>query len=455
MKRFIRKAMLPAAILAVIAVAAFWLMGGDSPSGARFRTAELSKGDLVITINATGTLEPEEVVDVGSQVTGQILSFGLDTNGKSVDYRSPVEKGAVLAKIDDATYLADKVKAEAQVKSEKAGLEKAKADLAEARAELRKAERNWNRAKKLGPSQALSQASYDSYQSEYETAKAGVTVAMAAVHQAEASVVKAEAALQAAERSLGFCTITSPVTGVVIDRRVNIGQTVVSSMSTTSLFLIAKDLKRMQVWVAVNEADIGKIRAGQPVVFTADAFPGHTFTGEVNKVRLNASMTQNVVTYTVEVSTDNSSGLLLPYLTANVEFEVDRKKDVFMAPKAALRWAPISADQVVSEPEPSQQPSEPPAGRAPRGPASAENGSNGSGGNWGVIWTTEGDKVRPIQVRVGESNDMLTAVRGPGLSAGMPVVTGVMTAAEIQKNTSNPFLPQRPSRKRRSGPPHR
>jgi HlyD family secretion protein len=163
-------------------------------------------------------------------------------------------------------------------------------------------------------------------------------VGEAAILQAKAGLAQAEAVLRRAQRNLGYCTITSPVKGVIIDRRVNIGQTVVASLNAPSLFLIAKDLTRMQVWVAVNEADIGKIRPGQPVTFTVDAFQGETFRGEVGKIRLNASMTQNVVTYTVEIITDNASGRLLPYLTANVQFELSRASYVLMVPNAALRW---------------------------------------------------------------------------------------------------------------------
>jgi HlyD family secretion protein len=216
------------------------------------------------------------------------------------------------------------------------------------KAKLNQAERDWQRAQKLGPSDALAQSTYDAYRSAYDTAVANVAVGKAAILQAKASLAQAEAVLRRAQRNLGYCTIKSPVKGVIIDRSVNIGQTVVASLNAPSLFLIAKDLKRMQVWVAVNEADIGKIRPGLPVTFTVDAFPGETFRGEVGKVRLNASMTQNVVTYTVEIVTDNSSGRLLPYLTANVQFELDRRTNVLMVPNAALRWKP-SAEQVAPE----------------------------------------------------------------------------------------------------------
>ncbi len=195
----------------------------------------------------------------------------------------------------------------------------------------------------------------------------------AAILSAQANVTQAQAALDKVQRNLDYCTITSPVKGVIIARRVNIGETVVSSLNTPSLFLIAKDLHHMKVWVSVNEADIGSIHADQSVTFTADAYPGVIFTGMVGKVRLNAAMTQNVVTYTVEIDTDNSSGKLLPYLTCNVQFEVARHKDVLQVPNGALRWIPArdeidragaatqpSADAAQSSTEPLEIP------RAPR-----------------------------------------------------------------------------------------
>src|SRR5262249_7938018 len=154
----------------------------------------------------------------------------------------------------------------------------------------------------------------------YNVAKANIGVADAAIEQAKANTLVSQAAVDKAQRNLDFCTIKSPVDGVIIDRRVNIGQTVVASLNAPSLFLIAKDLTKMQVWVAVNEADVGRIKPGTPVTFTCDSFPGHEFSGTVVKVRLNAAMTQNVVTYTVEIETENPDQVLLPYLTANVRF---------------------------------------------------------------------------------------------------------------------------------------
>ncbi|MFH1019724.1 MAG: efflux RND transporter periplasmic adaptor subunit, partial [Pseudomonadota bacterium] len=318
-------------LIALIAVLFFgslaaWQLTQGKGKGDAYRTVALKRGDLSVTISATGTVEPEEVIDVGAQVAGRIISFGKDAKGKTVDYGSLVEAGTVLARIDDSLYASDVAQAEAQLLSNKAGLQRAQADLTQA-------QQNWKRAQLLGPSQALAQSSYEGYESAYKTALAQVAVS-------EASIRQAEAALARSRRNLGYCTITSPVKGIIIDRRVNTGQTVVASLNAPSLFLLAKDLTRIQVWVAVNEADIGRIRPGMPVTFTVDAFPGEAFRGEVGKIRLNASMTQNVVTYTVEIATDNGDGRLLPYLTANVQFQLQQRRDVLQAPNAVLRWSP-------------------------------------------------------------------------------------------------------------------
>ena len=177
-------------------------------------------------------------------------------------------------------------------------------------------------------------------QTDYDTDEANYLAAVANVAVGKATIEQAKAALDMAKTNLDYCTIKSPVKGVIIDRRINVGQTVVSTMSVSSLFLVAKDLTRIQVWASVNEADIGRIQVGMPVTFTCDAFPKTTFRGTVCQIRLNATMTQNVVTYTVVVVTDNSDGKLLPYLTANLQFQVDDHHGVLIVPNAALRWKP-------------------------------------------------------------------------------------------------------------------
>ncbi|MEW6668530.1 MAG: efflux RND transporter periplasmic adaptor subunit [Thermodesulfobacteriota bacterium] len=426
-----------------------WYFQRGSAQVLAFKTAQVTRGDLLVAIGATGTVEPEEVVDVGAQVAGQILSFGKDANGKTVDYGSVVEAGTVLANIDDSLYSADAAQVEAQVQSAKANLQRVQADLGQLKAKLNQAERDWQRAQKLGPSEALAQSSYDAYKSAYETALANVAVGEAAILQARASVAQSEATLRRAQRNLGYCTIKSPVKGVIVDRRVNIGQTVVASLNAPSLFLIAKDLTRMQVWVAVNEADIGKIRPGQSVTFTVDAFPGEPFRGEVGKVRLNASMTQNVVTYTVEILTDNSNGRLLPYLTANVQFELDRRPNVLQVANAALRWKP-SAEQIA--PEAREAVSKAGARKKKPDGGSAPPGSSAGGGNVGTLWVAEGAYVKPVRVRVGQTDGSQTEVEGRGLTEGMKVVTGLQQQNNAQSAATNPFAPRLPGR---GGPPPR
>lgn len=400
------------------------------------KTAPIERGDLVVTIKATGTVEPEEVIDVGAQVAGQILTFGKDVDGKTVDYGSMVEEGTILANIDDAIYTSEVAQAEAQVLAAQGGIRRAEADLGQMQAKLAQAERDWKRAQQLGPSQALAATAYDGYESAYEIAKANVSVGEAAIMQAKGDLAQAEGALMRARRNLGFTTIKSPVKGVIIDRRVNIGQTVVASLNAPSLFLIAKDLTRMQVWVAVNEADVGRLKPGQPVSFTVDAFPGEVFYGQIGKIRLNAAMTQNVVTFTVEVVADNANGRLLPYLTANVKFELERHKDVLQVPNAALRWTPSMEQIAPAFRNVTDQASQPEAAQAGQATTTAPAVQHG------VVWTTEGSFVRPIPVRIGATDDAMSEVEGEGLHEGMLVVTGQDEQAEASTGTSNPFLPK-------------
>jgi HlyD family secretion protein len=424
--------------LAVAAVALYLRKGNGQPVS--YRTAGISRGDLLVSISATGTVEPEEVIDVGAQIAGQILKFGQDQNGKTIDYGSAVEAGMILAQIDDSLYAADAASAAALVQVNKASLQSAEANLEQLRAKLYQAQRDWDRAQKLGPSEALAVTSYDAYKAAYEIALANVAVGRAAIAQAMAAVSQSEATLRRAQRNLSYCTIKSPVKGVIIDRRVNIGQTVVSSLNAPSLFLIAKDLRRMQVWVAVNEADIGKIQPGVPVSFTVDAFPGDTFRGEVGKVRLNASMTQNVITYTVEIITDNSSGRLLPYLTANVQFELNRLDNVLLAPNAALRWTP-PAERVAPEFR------EPDAAGAKTGSEEQKAGAKpvkglSDGQKRGIIWIRRGDFLEPLRVKAGLSDGTMTEVQGDGLQEGTEVVLGLQAQGAGPAGTANPFIPQ-------------
>ena len=379
MRRILAVTALIVAVLAVIGAGALWF-SHHREGGMVFRTAAVKRGDLSAVISGTGTVEPEQVVDVGSQVTGIITSFGRDVHDKSVDYGSVVKAGGVVALIDDTLYLAAVEIDKAQLQQAIASLGNAKANVPQMKAKLADAEADWRRARTIGPSQALAATTYDQYKATYETAKSNLAISLAAVDVAVAGVAQAKATLKKDQENLAYCTVKSPVDGVVVDRRVNIGQTIVSSTAASSLFLIAKDLNRIQVWASVNEADIGKIHEGQKVTFTVDAFGDQVFQGVVNKIRLNATMSQNVVTYTVEVNHDNSDGKLLPYLTTNLQFETGHRQNVMLVPNAALRWSPRPG-QIAHESAPaSHTGAERPAGQHE---VAAESGASQS---HGTLW---------------------------------------------------------------------
>jgi HlyD family secretion protein len=449
--------------VALVGAAGNWVWHAHHAASPLWRTSEVRKGDLTATITATGTVEPTEVVDVGAQVSGQFLSFGKDKAGKTIDYGSIVESNMLLAKIDPSLFQADVDLDTAVVASDKAGEAQAAANLEQMIAKEAEAEADWKRAQKLGPSEALAPTTFDSYKATYEIAKANVNLARAAVDSAKAATVQAIATLAKAQQTLDYCRITSPVNGVIIDRRVNIGETVASSMSTPSLFLIAKDLTRIQVWASVNEADIGNIHSGQQVTFTVDAYPNRVFQGVVNKVRLNATMNQNVVTYTVEVNTDNSDGKLLPYLTANVNFLAGEATNAFLVLNSALRWHPQND---LIDPE-FRHPGNAAGGASDRTAAgspgtSAEHpgassgggrqgGERGGGGQkailsqTGTLWTEVGNFVRPMPVELGLTDGTWTEIQGEGLAQGTTVVTGVLSmeaAADESASGANPFIPQ-------------
>jgi HlyD family secretion protein len=399
-------------LVVILVLAGWWFWSGNHRGNSSFRTVAVTRGNL--------------------------QAFGKDKHGKTVDYGSVVEPGMVLARIDDSLYAADVEAVRAQVAQNKAQVAFAQANLEQLKAKLYQATRDWARAQKLGPSDALSQADYDAAQSAYETAKANVDVGKAQVVQAQKAVAQSEAALRRAQQNLDYCTIVSPVKGVIIDRRVNIGQTVVSSLSAPSLFLIAKDLTRIQVWASVNEADIGNIHTGQPVTFTVDAYPGMTFHGEVGKIRLNATMTQNVVTYTVEVNTDNADGKLLPYLTANLQFMVAERKDVLLVPNAALRFLPKPEQVVASFREPAHKGQRSPGGAQAKTPDKEKKPNS----TRGILWLPEGKEVKPLKVKVGLTDGTMTEVSNPELKPGMPVVVAELEKGEEPSNSASPFTPQ-------------
>ena len=399
-----------------------WYWNNNQGPRVRYRTSIVRKGDVRAAVSATGTIEPEEVVDVGVQVAGEVISFGVDPgdSSKTISYGSPVDKGTVLARLDDSLF-------KARVAQARANLAKADADLDQTQVKLRQAERDAERSRRLssrGPGMIPPQ-DVENSQSNYEVARTAVAVT-------EAGSAVARANLSEAEANLGYTTIQSPVKGVILDRRVNIGQTVVASLNAPSLFLIAKDLSRMEIWASVNETDIGAIHIGQPAHFTVGAFPGETFLGQVTQVRLNASMVQNVVTYTVAVAFDNPGGKLLPYLTARVEFEIEAHQQVLLVPRAALRWQPKPEHVVESEREAYVR-----SLRARRRDPADGSGRDPVDGP-SRIWVASGDFVRPVEVKVGLTDGIVAEVSGHGVSDGTRAVIGV---ARVEESDITSFLP--------------
>ena len=410
---------------------------GNEPLQVDYQTEPLTRGDMMITIDATGVTEPDELVDVGAQVSGIIMEFGKDLNGKVVDYSSPVKAGQMLAEIDKLPVQLDVQRAEASTAQDR------------------------ERAEKLGPGDALSKSSYDQYIADEETARANVAVAEASLLEAEASLKQAEATLKKEMRNMEYTTISSPVDGVVIKRLVNIGQTVVSSMSASSLFYIATDLSKLKIWAAVNEADIGSIKKGQDVIFTVDAHSGRKFKGTVDKIRLDATMTSNVVTYIVDIDVPNPDKLLIPYLTANVQFIVQDIKNSLLASNAALRFRPdpelLTAEQKAAFEE-----------MLPELAAPVQKGEEKKA----VIWELRDNVLYPHLVTKGESNGMLTPVQGKTLREGMEIVSTAQVlnrsgnsgdGTSASAGGENPFAPKMPPRRKPStgntsqagGPPPR
>ena len=407
-----------------------------------FKTEKIDRGDLRSTISASGTIEPEELINVGAQVNGKIMKFGIDADGKTIDYGSRITAGTVLARIDDVLYEAEVRQAKASKLQAQAAIKSAEANIAVSKADLLLAEQNWTRAKELFPKKAMSRSDYDEAHAKYLSAKARIGVSDAALAQARSQLASAEAALLKAERNLNYCVITSPVDGVIIDRRVSIGQTVVSNMSASSIFLIAKDLKKMQVWASVNEADIGDIKAGMPVIFTVDTFPGRRFRGTVHKVRLNATMSQNVVTYVVEIATGNKDGKLLPYLTANVRFIKASRDNVLTVSNAALRFQP---EPGMVAPEYRKDLPELLAVR--RGPDR-------------VLWMQSPAGLKPVKVRIGLVSSGDAELLSGALKEGDEVVNGTaLEEAVVRKqggaSGGSPFMPKMPQRKPRNLNPGR
>ncbi|HUJ57496.1 MAG TPA: efflux RND transporter periplasmic adaptor subunit [Kofleriaceae bacterium] len=326
MRRWIPRIVIVAAIAALVAFLVIkrpWVRGGD---GITFSTVTVGKGSIAAQVTANGTLSAHTTVQVGAQVNGRVTQLFADFN-------DPVKEKQVLAKLDDTIY--------------RANLEQAQANLDQAIANVKKAEvaemdgkRQYDRQVKLRAEQLIA---------DYTVEEAEVTwkTAVASTINMKAQVEQAVAALKQARANVDYCTIYSPINGVVLTRSYDVGQTVQSSFSAPTLFTIAADLSQMQIDTSVAEADVGRLAEKMKATFTVDAFPGKTFEGIVRQVRNSPTTTQGVVTYDAVIDVDNSNHLLRPGMTANVTFVLDQVADAIKIPNAALRFKP-TRDQMMA-----------------------------------------------------------------------------------------------------------
>ena len=363
---------------------------GQAPE-LRYKLATLEKGEVTQTVSANGTLNPVVLVSVGTQVSGTVRKLYVDFNDK-------VEAGQPLLELDAALLTAQVKQTEASVANAAAALELAQANEA--------------RMKSLFAQEYVSRQ-------EYETSRQ-------AMKSATAQLALARAALEKDRVNLGNTTIRSPVSGVVVDRVVDLGQTVAASFQTPVLIKIAQDLSEMRIDTSFAEADIGNLREGQKARFTVDAFPNRSFNGEVQQIRLNPTNQQNVVTYNVRVSVANKDQALLPGMTAYVSIGVSKRQDVLLLPNAALRYKPADGGEKTKE----------------NGPKAASTVTNGPGAGAGAgkpgkkrdsqsgtVYVLSGDEIKAVSVQIGITDNRNTELVSGELKEGDRLITGENTAA--------------------------
>jgi HlyD family secretion protein len=372
----------------------------------RVSTGIVSRGDIVEQVSATGTIEALTTVSVGTQVSGTIQALYADFN-------SVVRRGHVLARLDPALF-------QTQVEQARANVAKAEADVQRLQVALDAGRIALDRARRLAEKQVLAAADLD-------TAEVTVRSAEAQVTSAEAAVAQARASLKQAEVNLANTVITAPIDGIVVSRSVDEGQTVAASMQAPTLFTLAADLSRMRVNANLDESDIGRVAAGQAVTFHVDAYPDKAFRGSVAQVRLQPTVSQNVVTYVTVIDVSNPNLELKPGMTATVAIEIARRDGVLQVPSAALRVRP-SADLLA------------------RLGAAAAPAVRGGGR---VVWRYADGALKGVPVETGVSNGTMTELRGGDVAEGATVVTAIATSAESSTSvpaTRSPLLSGGPPR---------
>lgn len=482
------KKLLVPLVVALLAGAGWWYFGARGVQagapGVQFRSAKVERGEIVEGVEASGTVQPVVLVQVGTQISGVIEKLFADFNSKVqagqtialLDSRrlqaavSSDEAAVARAKADLERIKAVALQAHADVTHARAQAAQSRADQARAAALATQADRDHERQKELAERKLISPADLDASVANKAALAAQLAAAQAAVEQADAQVASSEAGVQQDEAqiavgqavvkqaeaqlasdkvNLDYATIVSPVDGTVVSRNVDVGQTVAASLQAPTLFLIAQDLTQVQVQVSVPEADIGKVRVGQPARFGVDAYSEKSFSGKVSQVRLASTTVQNVVTYTVVVDASNPEGLLFPGMTASLTFELGRSApDALHVASSALRLQPTS-DLLVAAPAGAEKIAEK-IGEKGADPNSPEKGAHRAGAKGArkqreYVYVVGPDKrLRAIAVRSSFSDAFSTVIEplDPGsLKEGDEVVTAIVREAEAA--TTNPFAPPR------------
>jgi len=411
MKKKIAIVVAAVVVLFIVARVIYGMIAGDGKTVYQF--GEITKGDLESTISSNGTLSPLTTVEVGTQVSGTIARLYVDFN----DY---VKKGELLAVLDTVLLKAAVLDAEAN-------LDKSEALLGEAQV-------NFERNKPLFEQNLISEAEFVPYQTNLKTQKA--------------NLMAANASMLRAQLNLKYALIRSPISGTVIGRSVEEGQTVAASFSTPTLFVIAEDLSRMEILAEVDEADIGQIKQGQSARFDVQAYADKTFTAEVKQIRLKPTTVSNVVTYTVVLEAANSENLLLPGMTATIDFIVAEKNDVLLVPNTALRFTPPEEELTRFRERRRKELESMPDSLKERRQGFMQNRMGGQGGPPGngkmpsdlkQIWyLDEYGNLSMEMVKVGATNGTLTEiVRGRNVTEGMKVITGADTEGDSKKSSSS------------------
>ncbi len=364
-----------------------------------FETAKVDRGRITSKVTASGSLSALVTVQVGSQVSGRLQHI-------YVDYNSPVKKGQLIARLDPELF-------QAAYQQARANEVAATGNLAKAEAQAADSERQYQRAKELAAQKLVDQADLD-------TAMSTADAARAQVQASRGSLAQAEAALHQARINLAYASIYSPTSGVVISRNVDVGQTVAASLQAPTLFVIAGDLRKMQVDTSVAEADIGRLRTGMPATFTVDAYPTETFQGRVRQIRNDPQTVQNVVTYDAVIDIGNPDLKLKPGMTANVTFVVAERNAVLRVPNAALRFRPGS-DVLAAAGL---------SGKGRHGGSAVVDAAERDDLSWSRdeatsrrrVWVLEQGKPRPVSIEIGISDGTLTEVAGGRLADGASVI---------------------------------